>query len=105
MSAISSGRDDLAFIKFCYISPVPGVAGEDAALLPFCMLKSVWNFNTFDWFLLVCWGLFEDVNGLSLYTVAASVCFLWLLISGAKKYLQNECHLAAKFGTKIAALY
>jgi hypothetical protein len=25
------------------------------------------------------------------------------LISGVKKYLQNKCHLAAKFGTKDAA--
>ncbi len=37
-----------------------------------------------------------------LYTVVAFVCFLWLLISGLKKYLQDECHLAAKFGTNFA---
>ena len=29
-------------------------------------------------------------------------CIILLLISGVKKYLQNECHLAAKFGTKLA---
>jgi hypothetical protein len=32
------------------------------------------------------------------------VCFIWLLISGVKKYLQNKCHLAAKFGTNFAML-
>ena len=48
---------------------------------------------------------FEGVNGWSLCTIVASVCIILLLISGVKKYLQNKCHLAAKFGTKDAASY
>ncbi len=32
------------------------------------------------------------------------VLFSWLLISGVKKYLQNEWHLAAKLGTTPAYL-
>ncbi len=46
-----------SFIKFCYLSLVPGVAGEDTELLCYVMFKLVWNFNTFDWVLLVGWGL------------------------------------------------
>ncbi len=30
------------------------------------------------------------------------VCFIWLLIFGVKKFLQNKCHLAAKLGTNSA---
>jgi hypothetical protein len=70
----------------------------------------VLTYDGFD-FLLLLTGIslllgssFLGVNGLILYTVGALVCFILLLISKVKKYLQNECHLAAKFGTKLADL-
>ena len=37
----SSYIDDIAFIKFCYLSLVPGVAGEDTELLCYVMFKLV----------------------------------------------------------------
>ncbi len=36
-----SFNDDIAFIKFRYLSIVPGVAGEDTELLCFVMLELV----------------------------------------------------------------
>jgi Ca2+/Na+ antiporter len=43
---------------------------------------------------------FEGVTGFFLYIIVGLVCFILLLISGVKKFFQNKCYLAAKFGTK-----
>ena len=55
-----------------------------------------------DWDVLVGWGLLLRCNRVSSVYHCCFVCYIWLLISGVKKLLQNECHLAAKFGTNFA---
>ncbi len=60
-----------------------------------------------DFFLLLLTGFplyvgvfFEFVTGYFLYIIVVLVCFIWMLIFGVKKFLQNKCYQAAKFGTK-----
>jgi hypothetical protein len=82
---------------------VPAVAGEGTGFLCFLLFKLVRaSLLLLTGFSLWVGVFYYYINGLSLYTVDVLVCFLWLLISGVKKYLQNECHLAAKFGTNFA---
>jgi hypothetical protein len=71
----------------------------------FCSyLRRCGLFITSDWVFLVGWGLLLRCNQVFSNTIVVFVCFIWLLISGVKKVLQNKCHLAAKLGTKLADL-
>ncbi len=60
-------------------------------------------FITSDWVFLVVGIFFLRLTG-SFCILLLFGLFIWLLITGVKKYSQNKCHLAAKLGTKLADL-